>query len=242
MKGNEISFREINPEDMNRITYLYKEIKNSDENFIRRQNNLYENLKKNYSTLIDLIRLVFLYQSSSQKNPQKLFLLLNRIYFPFFSNIFQPLSININNNYTNYSNHNSFHNNFLSKKTLRKESIKEAKNKNVLNKDKDNKIFLITKIRNKEEEKKLITRKKFRYRGSKYRGVTKNGKTWQVLIMINRSKKYFGHFRSEIEAAHAYDDLAMKFHKDKARLNFFHQGYIKHVNEVFDDKNIKISK
>ena len=94
------------------------------------------------------------------------------------------------------------------------------------------KIFDIKKVtdRKKEEfeEKKL---KKYIYRGSKYRGVSRNGKTWQVLIMINRNKNYIGNFKTEDEAAKAYDEYAMKFHKNKARLNFFHQGFITYENK-----------
>ena len=73
--------------------------------------------------------------------------------------------------------------------------------------------------------------KKNIYRGSKYRGVSRNGKTWQVLIMINRNKNYIGNFKSEEEAAKAYDEYAMKFHKNKARLNFPHKGFINYVNK-----------
>ena len=116
----------------------------------------------------------------------------------------------------------------LNRKTQREEN--QTKECSVLNNK--NKIFTIRKITDREkeaaEEKKL---KKYIYRGSKYRGVSRNGKTWQVLIMINRNKNYIGNFKSEDEAARAYDEYAMKFHKNKARLNFSHQGFIKYVNK-----------
>ena len=41
-------------------------------------------------------------------------------------------------------------------------------------------------------------------------------------IMINRNKNYIGNFKTEEEAARVYDEYAIKFHKDKARLNFPH--------------------
>ena len=45
------------------------------------------------------------------------------------------------------------------------------------------KIFEIKKIGNKAiEELKEKKSKKYIYRGSKYRGVSKNGKTWQVKV------------------------------------------------------------
>ena len=61
--------------------------------------------------------------------------------------------------------------------------------------------------------------------------MSRNGKTWQVLIMINRNKNYIGNFKSEDEAAKVYDEYAMKYHKNKARLNFPHQGFIKYINK-----------
>lgn len=118
---------------------------------------------------------------------------------------------------------------FLNKKTIREE---ENKTKENISPKTKNKIFMIKKVSDREkeaaEEKKL---KKYIYRGSKYRGVSRNGKTWQVLIMINRNKNYIGNFKSEDEAAKAYDEYAMKFHKNKARLNFSHQGFMKYVNK-----------
>ena len=117
----------------------------------------------------------------------------------------------------------------LNKKTSREE---EKKNKKKFVIEQKAKIFSIKKVKDKEreaeEEKKL---KKYIYRGSKYRGVSRNGKTWQVLIMVNRNKNYIGNFKSEDEAAKAYDEYAMKYHKNKARLNFSHQGFIKYVNK-----------
>ena len=117
----------------------------------------------------------------------------------------------------------------LNKKTIREEENKTKENLTPNNK---HKIFSIKKIKDREkedaDEKKM---KKYIYRGSKYRGVSRNGKTWQVLIMVNRNKNYIGNFKSEDEAAKIYDEYAMKFHKDKARLNFSHKGFITYANK-----------
>jgi len=44
------------------------------------------------------------------------------------------------------------------------------------------------------------------FRGSKYRGISKNGRnSWQVLVMVNRHKKYVGAIYDEIKAAQIYD-------------------------------------
>ena len=57
-------------------------------------------------------------------------------------------------------------------------------------------------------------------RSSKYRGVSKNGNQWQVLIMVNKSKTYIGTYSSEIIAARIYDIIAIKNRGIKARTNF----------------------
>ena len=61
------------------------------------------------------------------------------------------------------------------------ESIKDGKNKQ------DQKLFRI-------KEKLAEERKP---RSSKFRGVSKNGKQWQVLIMIKQKKRYIGNFSNE---------------------------------------------
>jgi len=57
-------------------------------------------------------------------------------------------------------------------------------------------------------------------RSSKYRGVSKNGNQWQVLIMANKEKKYIGSYTTELEAARAYDKVALQSHGHKAKTNF----------------------
>ena len=77
-----------------------------------------------------------------------------------------------------------------------------------------------------EEDKKKIKKSMSIYRKSRFRGVLRKGKRWQAFIMINRNKNYIGNFKTEEEAAKVYDEYAMKFHKNKARLNFPHEGYL----------------
>ena len=45
-----------------------------------------------------------------------------------------------------------------------------------------------------------------------YRGVSKNGQKFQVFIMINKKKRYFGVMDTEKHAAKVYDKLAIIFH------------------------------
>jgi len=65
-------------------------------------------------------------------------------------------------------------------------------------------------------------------RGSKYRGVSRNGNQWQVLIMLHKSKSYVGTYSTEEIAARIYDILAIKYRGVKARTNF-----------IYNDQQIK---
>lgn len=44
-----------------------------------------------------------------------------------------------------------------------------------------------------------------KFRGSKYRGVSKNKSKWQMMIMINQKKVYIGAIQNELDAAKYYD-------------------------------------
>ena len=59
-------------------------------------------------------------------------------------------------------------------------------------------------------------------RRSKYRGVSKNGNQWQVLLMANKSKSYVGTYTNEDIAARVYDILSIKYRGDKAKTNFIY--------------------
>lgn len=57
-------------------------------------------------------------------------------------------------------------------------------------------------------------------RKSKYKGVSKNGNKWQVLIMLEGKRKYVGSYQTEDEAARAYDMYYLKNIGNKRKLNF----------------------
>jgi hypothetical protein len=99
-------------------------------------------------------------------------------------------------------------------------------------------ISLVKTIKNKKEvycrSKKLLERKRKKkgnsecsdesehkfMRRSKFRGVSKNGNQWQVLIMINKKKCYIGNYKTETEAASVYDVAAIQYHGNKAKTNY----------------------
>ena len=80
----------------------------------------------------------------------------------------------------------------------------------------------------------FITKSK---RSSKYRGVSKNGNKWQVLMMNNK-KSYIGSYDSEELAGRIYDKLALKYKGIKAKTNFkYTNQQIKNICE--NDINLK---
>jgi hypothetical protein len=78
----------------------------------------------------------------------------------------------------------------------------------------DTQILLTSKPKNKSQK----IRKSNRH--SRYRGVSLNGKKWQVMIMGPIHKKYFGGISTEREAAVFYDKLSIMTNGLTAKTNF----------------------
>ncbi|CAI2362681.1 unnamed protein product [Moneuplotes crassus] len=57
------------------------------------------------------------------------------------------------------------------------------------------------------------------FRGSRYRGVSKNKGKWQMTLTLNNKRVYKGCFRTEIEAARKYDQLSIQNFGLKAKAN-----------------------
>ena len=81
----------------------------------------------------------------------------------------------------------------------------------------NNDIHISKETMKKNDENSEKNRKP---RGSKYRGVSRNGNQWQVLIMVNKKKRYVGSYSKEEDAARAYDKVALQNHGSKAKTNF----------------------
>ena len=77
-------------------------------------------------------------------------------------------------------------------------------------------------------------------RSSRFRGVSKNGNQWQVLLMHKKGKSYVGSYISEELAAKIYDILAIKYRGVKARTNFkYNYEQIKKIGDINFDINSK---
>lgn len=88
---------------------------------------------------------------------------------------------------------------------------------------------------NLQEDEELSSPKQGK-RGSKYRGVSKNGNQWQVLIMVNKKKRYIGNYKTEDEAASSYDIVAIQNHGSKAKTNFYYTP--EQIKKIKQDKKI----
>ena len=187
---------------------LHKRIKESEIEFEEKQSNIFGNLNVKYKSLL------------------KSFLISLKIDTPInLSFIFKNDYSSKNNN--NISNEpNNLENILINKKTKRN----EGKDPEILELKKKNKIFSIKKVKDKskemEEDRKQLIKSMSNYKKSKFRGVLRKGKRWQAFIMINRNKNYIGNFETEEEDDKVYDEYAMKFHKNKARINFTHKEYL----------------
>ena len=71
---------------------------------------------------------------------------------------------------------------------------------------------------------------------SRYRGVTKNKRNWQVYIRINSKNYYLGSYSSEKTAAKIYDIMAIKKNGIKAKTNFkYTSKQIKKISKLIID-------
>jgi hypothetical protein len=94
------------------------------------------------------------------------------------------------------------------------------------------------------KEKNIKIKKSQNKRSSKYRGVSKNGIGWQVLMMYKRNKSYIGTYYSEELAARIYDIISIKRMGIKAKTNFLYNNeqISKILKANFDFKSSNISK
>lgn len=131
----------------------------------------------------------------------------------------------------------------------KKNNLNNLENNNEIKIFKNNKVVYVNRYllqsystaKNiKQLNKIYFVEKNKRKRGSIYRGVSKNGNQWQVLMKENKSKTYKGSYPSEELAARIYDVLALKNKRLKARTNFvYNSKQIKKICETEIDIKAK---
>ena len=133
---------------------------------------------------------------------------------------------------------------FNIEKNISKKSVLDNKTNNKIKVLKNKKIVYINAdLLDKYSVKKIIKKSKninfvkINKTYSKFRGVSRNGNQWQVLIMSNNKKYYLGSYRSEEFAAKVYDIFAIKMKGIKARTNFTYNNI--QIKNIFE-KNINI--
>ena len=141
------------------------------------------------------------------------------------------------------NNENNIHFNYLTiNKFIQKNKINLI-DKELLNNNKkiikNNKNAYINKYFIKEKKKRKNPKNK---RSSQYRGVSKNGLGWQVLMMYKNNKPYIGTYYSEELAARIYDIVSIKKNYINAKTNFLYNSEqierILKVNIDFKSQNI----
>ena len=137
---------------------------------------------------------------------------------------FMPNNSNLNNNIYNQNNNNSKGN---SKKEAESSLLNNSENNNEVKVLKNHKAVYVNSylLNSPSSSKNLKKLNKIAFigkskRSSRYRGVSRNGNQWQVLIMLKRGKSYVGSYNSEEFAARIYDILSIKYRGIKARTNF----------------------
>jgi hypothetical protein len=151
----------------------------------------------------------------------------------------------LTSNSSTKNNLNIKFNSICSKKNIIRKDIFNLQTNNEIKVLKNNKVVYINKdLLNSYSTSRCIKKfKKINFvirkkRSSKYRGVSKNGNKWQVLIMINNKKFYLGNYPSEDLAARIYDIQAIKSWGVKARTNFVYDN--NQIQKIYNTKiNIK---
>ena len=170
---------------------------------------------------------------NSKLNPSEYNIIIKNKYFNITNTVSEEKFNDNNNNIIN-----------INKKEL--SSSAEPENNNEVKVLKNNKAVYVNSclLNSPSSSKNLKKLNKIAFigrskRSSKFRGVSKNGNQWQVLLMHKKGKSYVGTYNSEEFAAKIYDILAIKYRGVKARTNFKYSfQQIKKIGETdFDIKS-----
>ena len=91
-------------------------------------------------------------------------------------------------------------------------------------------------FKKKNKKKEIFIEKK--RRSSIYRGVSKNGSNWQVILHYKKNNGYVGVFKTQEIAARVYDIISIKNQGIKAKTNFqYNIHQIQNITEAYIDYN-----
>ena len=153
-------------------------------------------------------------------------------------------------NITNYESEEKINNNNIINTKKESPIVVDNERNNEIKVLKNNKAVYVNSylLNSPSASKKLKQLNKITFigkskRSSKFRGVSKNGNQWQVLLMYKKGKSYVGSYSSEEFAARIYDILAIKLRGVKARTNFkYSYEQIKKIGDNdFDIKSKNIN-
>ena len=98
-----------------------------------------------------------------------------------------------------------------------KDMVVDHINGNTLDNRKSN-LRICTKLQNQYNQKKHRGNRHSKYKGVTFRKELKS-KPWEAFIYANRNHKRLGYFKTEIEAAKAYNNAAQELYGQFAKLN-----------------------
>ena len=198
------------------------------------------NLLKNLKNIKNKKQIFYIYKNYSKKKGFKCFNLNKKYKIEKNDSIFINKSVtktkhfkksNLNKDNNNVSLDNNVDNNNSNKKDNLNNSIKIKKN---------NKLIYINKLLIKQKNKNnngVVLKKK---RSSIYRGVSRNGNSWQVILSLKNDKLYAGVFKTQEIAARIYDFISIKNKGIKANTNFqYNVHQIQNISEASIDYKAK---
>mgnify|MGYP000935219429 CR=1 FL=1 len=78
------------------------------------------------------------------------------------------------------------------------------------------------------------------FRGSKFRGVSRNKNKWQMMIMINQNNIYLGGIKNDELAAKFYDKIAIISKGVNAQTNFAYKA--SQIEEILNEFDFDFTK
>lgn len=247
------SFPFVIEKKYNELSFLNSEkiISNNSNNIIKNVPNIFENTSEKIKNDFNLLK------NLKNKKKERIFKITKNYSKIIDDNSFISRKKYRNTNYYNHLNKIQSNNSiFINKSNIKSKSLKKDINDNNIedNNSKENNLNKKDELSNCvkiKKNKKIIYMNKFlfkpkyknnevvvekRKRSSFYRGVSKNGSSWQVILSSKDSKGYIGVYKTQEIAARIYDIASIKKKGIKAKTNFkydIHQ--IQNISEEYID-------